>query len=554
MRMPAWTNVGTKSVFCFFALVFLASSGGHTDTWDGKNYYMVSENVAQNGSLEMLRDFASADALEFDVDYAIAIQYELQNPGEAVCLAGWNFETRTCNPHEMQEDWADPALPDAIYTATPLLLPILAAPLHVAERAAGMPGQLVPFFTNSLILAATAAVLFNLSDLVFRSRSKAFVLALAFGVCSFAWPYVDTFLAQPMAGLLLVLAAYLACVSARGGPALSALAGAAAIGTVFGHTANVIFVPGLVAFFVMSNRSWKKIVAFFSGLASVASVMLWANHARFGGALDFGYGHHSGLETHAYVDGLLGLIFSPGFGLLVNMPLLALAPVGTYLLWKKHRALALLVGYAFAASFVYFGTLQSPTWHGFGGWGPRYLVPVIPLMVLPLGFFLDRVAGRLARASFAALASAGFVVNLAGTLVWYQLGYGYGLTELRAAGLPPEQHADFFQWVPQYAPVVLHLYALATGYWGSIMPASYLAYWPACVPDVLVYCSFGPAWMALMLAAVAAAGFWIAATLWAGGPRRALCSARSRMRLKGARLPGDGAREPARTDAAPAAE
>ena len=537
-------TAGTGSVFCFFALVFLASSGGHTDTWDGKNYYAVSENVAQNGSLELRRDLASADAIEFDVDFAIAIMHEIQNPGEIVCLAGWNFETGACNPHEMQEDWADPYLPEAIYTATPPLLPVLAAPLHTAERAAGVTGQLVPFFANPLILAATAAVLFKLSDFVFRSRSKAFVLALAFGVCSFAWPYGDTFFAQPIAGLTLALAAYLACASsARGSAALPTLAGIAAVGTIFGHTANVIFVPGLVAFFVMTNRGWKKTGAFFSGLAAVAAALLWANHARFGGALDFGYGYHSGLETHAFADGLLGLIFSPGFGLLANMPLLALAPVGTYLLWKKNRALAILVGYAFAASFVYFGTLQSPTWHGFGGWGPRYLVPIIPLMVLPLGFFLDRAAGMLARASFAVLAFAGFVVNLAGTLVWYQLGYAYGFNELRMAGVPPEQQVEFFQWVPQYAPAVLHLYALATGYWESVTTEPGLAYWPACVPDVLVYCSFGPAGIVVMLVAVAAAGFWIAATLWAGG---------SRLRHKGARLSGDGAREPARTDAASA--
>ena len=536
MRTRPWTKVGTKSVFCFFALVFLASSGGHTDTWDGKVYYAVSENVAQNGSLELRRDLASADAIEFDAGFAILIYHSVQNPDKVLCMAGWDPEAKTCNPHEQQEDWADPALPDAVYTPVSPLLPILAAPLHAAERAAAMPGQLVPFFANPLILAATAAVLFQFSLLIFGSRPKAFVLALAFGVCSFAWPYGDTFFAQPIAGLLLVLAAYLAWASsARGGLVLPALAGVAAMGTVFGHTASVIFVPGLAAFFVMANRGWKKTGAFFSGLAAVAVVLLWANHARFGGALDFGYGYHSGLETHAYADGLLGLVFSPGFGLLANMPLLALAPVGAFLLWKKHRALALLVGYAFAVSLVYFGTLQSPTWHGFGGWGPRYMVPVVPLMVLPLGFFLDRAAGILARASFAALAFAGFVVNLAGALVWYQLGYAYGLGGLRAAGVPPEQQVEFFQWVPRYAAAVLHLEALASGYWESVKTAPGLAYWPACVPDVLVYCSFGPAGIAVMLAAVAAAGFWIYAALWAGGPRRALGSAGSRLRRKSAR-------------------
>lgn len=516
-------KTGTKSVFCFFVLIFLASSGGHIDHWDGKLYYLITENIVHSGSLKLSQDQPSADTIGFDVRYQIAMADQWRNPGQKTCLAGWDFDAKACNPHERQEDWADPVVSDSAYTSAPPLLPILGVPLYVAEQAAGLPGQLVPFLANPLILAATAAVLFRLSDDIFRSKKKAFVLALAFGVCSFAWPYADTFMLQPIAGLLLVLAAYLARLSSeRGGRLLPGLAGVAAAGVVFGHTANIIFVPGLVAFFVASNRSRDRIVPFFSGLAVAAGVQLWINQARFGDILDFGYGPHAGLETHAYADGLLGLIFSPGFGLLANMPLLVLFPVGVYMLWKRHKALALLVGYMFTAAFVYFGTLESPVWHGFGGWGPRYLVPVVPFMVLPLGLLLDRVAGGLARASFAALAAAGFLVNLMGTLVWYQLGYTYGWSSMREAGASPELHAGLFQWAPEYAPMALHYRVLESGYWEAIMPADGLAYWPACVPDVLVYCSFGLAGMVPVLVAVGAAGFWICASLWAGGPRRAL--------------------------------
>ena len=540
MSGVAGTNTGL--VFCFFVLVFLTSSGGHTDHWDGKIYYLISENIVHNGSLEIRRDLPSADMIGFDVDREIVRSYEYQNPGEKLCLAGWDSDAGTCNPHEQQRDWADPALPDAIYTSAPPLLPILGAPLYVAEQLAGMPGQLVPFIANPLILAATAAVLFRLSDEIFRSRAKAFVLSLAFGVCSFAWPYGDTFLMQPIAGLLLVLAVYLAHLgSVRGGRLLPALAGVAAAGMIFGHAASIIFVPGLAAFFILSSRSLKKIGLFLSGLAAVAAMQLWLNQARFGDMLDFGYGPHSGLETHAYTDGLLGLIFSPGFGLLANMPLLALVPAGTYLLWKRHRAMALLTGYVFAASFAYFGTLDSPFWHGFGGWGPRYLVPIIPLMVLPLGFFLYRAAGALARASFAVLAAAGFLVNLAGVLVWYQLGYAYGWNSLREAGVPVEQQMRFFQWVPEYLPAVLHLRVLEAGYWEAIMPAPGLAYWPACLPDVLVYCSFGLAAMIPVLAAVAVSGFLVVATLRDGGLRPALASSRSRLHSLRQKMPATGA-------------
>ena len=136
-------KVGTKSVFCFFAAVFLASSGGHTDHWDGKIYYMISESVVRNGSLEIHRDLPAADILDFDIDYQIVLSHSFQNPDDMICPAGWDFEAERCNPHELQDDWADPKVPDSIYTSAPPLLPILGAPLYAAEQLAGMPGQLV---------------------------------------------------------------------------------------------------------------------------------------------------------------------------------------------------------------------------------------------------------------------------------------------------------------------------------------------------------------------------------------------------------------------------
>ena len=160
-----------------------------------------------------------------------------------------------------------------------------------------------------------------------------------------------------------------------------------------------------------------------------------------------------------------------------------------YYFWKRNRLLSLLVAYLFAVSIAYFGTLVSPTWHGYGAWGPRYLVPVMPLIVLALGFFLARFGSILyGRVLFAVLAGLGFLVNLLGTLVWYQLGYMYTDVHLSDIGVPPESMLGYLEWDVQHIPVVMHMYALAVTDWGS--PPD-IGYWPACIPDMFVYCSFG---------------------------------------------------------------
>jgi hypothetical protein len=142
-----------------------------------------------------------------------------------------------------------------------------------------------------------------------------------------------------------------------------------------------------------------------------AALVLWHNAVRFGSPLDTGYSDE-GFTTPLYV-GLYGLLFSPGKSIFLYAPVTLLSVPGLVHLWRRHWAEAGLAGGVAMVTLVYYAVWWA--WYGGWSWGPRFLVPALPFLVLPLGaLLLDRVWARWA---LAPLALAGVVVQVLGALV-----------------------------------------------------------------------------------------------------------------------------------------
>ena len=67
----------------------------------------------------------------------------------------------------------------------------------------------------------------------------------------------------------------------------------------------------------------------------------YLNYERFNSVLDFGFGKHQTLSTHKFTEGLYGMFFSPGFGLITNFPLILLIPFAAMEFVKKEKILFL---------------------------------------------------------------------------------------------------------------------------------------------------------------------------------------------------------------------
>ncbi|MCJ7545083.1 MAG: glycosyltransferase family 39 protein, partial [Phycisphaerae bacterium] len=102
------------------------------------------------------------------------------------------------------------------------------------------------------------------------------------------------------------------------------------------------------------------------------------NFVRFGSPLQTGYGPaHTAmgqgitLFSTPWVDGLGGLLLSPGKSVFLYNPVLLLAILGLAAFWKAHRGLAMMVIAAFAATVLFHSKFTF--WSGDLAWGPRYL-------------------------------------------------------------------------------------------------------------------------------------------------------------------------------------
>jgi hypothetical protein len=192
------------------------------------------------------------------------------------------------------------------------------------------------------------------------------------------------------------------------------------------------------------------LLAFGLPLLLAGLVLLWHNLVRFGHPLASGY-DDEGFTTPLYV-GLYGLLFSTGKSIFLYTPISLLALPAYRVLWRRRPAETLLASGSVLVTLLYYGAWWA--WYGGWCWGPRFLVPVLPLLVLPLGALL--IERRWSRWVVLVLALAGLVVQLLGTLV----DFNPYIVEI--TGSDPANEARYL-FLPWLSPLVGHLGYLVKG-------------------------------------------------------------------------------------------
>jgi len=234
----------------------------------------------------------------------------------------------------------------------------------------------------------------------------------------------------------------------------------AGLASSLGILARVSFLPicaMLAAYLVFSvgdrRLGARRALWYAAGCVPGLLVQTALDLAHFGDIFQTGY--HTAFDKGFSVPLAKGLwwnLASPYRSILLYAPAVAIFGFGIREFLRKRRAEARLVIVLIAYLFLVYSGWWA--WHGGWCWGPRFLLPAIPLLVLP---GLVAAAGRPRLAALAAvLGVAGLAVNLAGVLVNYTTAYDYWIK----IGKLDWAEAD----IQQFSPIWVHFKALsATG-------------------------------------------------------------------------------------------
>ncbi len=352
---------------------------------------------------------------------------------------------------------------------------------------------LVAYFaacTSALVCAGVVALLALLVLELGFSRRTAIVtaLALAFGTPLLA--YSATCFAEPLGALGLQAAALFAL---RGAPARAGLALGVA---VLARPALVVVAPLALPLLLERSPSRSASLAWSGiGLGAMLGGLALYNAVRFGSPLETGYGDEVTAFSGAPLEGLAGLLMSPGRGLFVYCPLAAAGLLGLGALRRRSLGIALLAGGSLAALLALH--CRWYMWEGGWCWGPRFLLPALPLVLLGLAPLVEGARGG-SRPWLVAVACLSLVIAVSGRLV------DFNDFHLQLEGLAKEGVTgfDLWRWSVPHAPLV--------AYWGSALPSGLL------LPRTLAHPGVLTVWLAIWAAAAALGASRLVRALRAG--------------------------------------
>ena len=239
-----------------------------------------------------------------------------------------------------------------------------------------------------LIGLATAFLVARLVRELGGGQLTALLALFGYGIASPAIVYARGDFSQPLLGLCLT-AGLLAAVRYRrsaGAGALTAMAASLALGVLTRPVEGSFLLPALLYLCGTASSPEGSRRRRFTAVAGIAGAYLLAlavtglvNWGRSGTPLATGYG--GGWTTPLWI-GLPGLLLSPGRSIILAFPLLLLAPLGLRrLLPTEHRPAALAIGGLVLALFL--NNALWSQWWGSWSWGPRLLIPALPLLAVP---------------------------------------------------------------------------------------------------------------------------------------------------------------------------
>ncbi len=319
------------------------------------------------------------------------------------------------------------------------------------------------FLLNAAVSASICATfLLVVVELGGSQRTAAF-LGIVLGVGTMIWHYSTMFLSEPLTGLGIIVSIYaLVTYSRRAGRIRLAASGFALGMAVATRSMNAILVIPFLVYLLLTGRQdprkmLRSITIWFFPVLAWAGVIGYYNYARFGSALESGYGRVAFMFNTPLLTGAYGLLLSPGRGVLEYNPALILALVGGVVFWNRTwwRTPAVWLAASVAGTYIILYSLWFQWWGG-GVWGPRFLVPVIPLLLLGAVPLVEEARASRTRFAIAVCFAVSAFIQIVSVVVPFDAYY-------QVLGGSAEAFAESL-WEPAYSPIYLQARIFLSGH------------------------------------------------------------------------------------------
>ena len=254
------------------------------------------------------------------------------------------------------------------------------------------------FVCGSAVASALVVwVVFLFAWRLAEDRRAAAITALAVGFGTLLWPYAKFGFNAPVATLTVVGGVYGVWLGIRTRQTAALWMGSLllAFATLVRHElALVAVVTALWVFFEEDRRPVPTLRAWIViGLPSLAAglITLGYNQVRFGSIWDTGYLRDTTATFGSVLEGILGLVVSPGRSVFLYSFIALPALFALARMFRRDRSTAWLLAGVSSALFLFYASLTY--WDADRSYGPRYLLPVLPLVCLPLVYWFRSAAG-----------------------------------------------------------------------------------------------------------------------------------------------------------------
>ncbi|KFM20083.1 Alg9-like mannosyltransferase protein [Marine Group I thaumarchaeote SCGC AAA799-P11] len=271
-----------------------------------------------------------------------------------------------------------------------------------------------PFFS-----ALSVSTLFLVSRTFNFSIKTSLLLSFLFGFSTILWAYSQTSLNSVLSTFFILLGFLFFRNFQNTSSHYHLVLSSIIFGLAFlTRQDSILFIIPLFFFMLYELRNKnKKIKHFFSFIIPLTSsygISLLIDYVRVGlvnSSAPLTYASYVGGQGMIPVHlNMFGLLFSPGVGLMIFAPILITIFFSFPHFYKNHKPECILFASVVGFFLLFYGS--SGTWHGLNAWGPRYLVPIIPFLILPLGSSIEKIKHISFKISITFLAILGAFFNL----------------------------------------------------------------------------------------------------------------------------------------------